>query len=111
MPIAFLRFSIHRDFHGTATAGTNQTQATSSVFATQERSAAICCDPIGPSQTTGTEGIRSVGVIDIINTPLQRGARRPYAFVTASAASSAPKKAAKAARALRCICHLAEARC
>ena len=44
--------------------GTNQAQATSGVFATQERSAASCCDPTGPSQTTGTERIRSIGVID-----------------------------------------------
>ena len=111
MPIAFLRFSIHRDSMGQQLRVRIKRKRRRSLFATQKRIAASCRDPIGPSQTTGTEGIRSVGVIDIINTSLQRGVRRPYAFVTASAASSVPKKAAKAARALRCICHLAEARC
>jgi len=63
MPIAFLRFSIHKRFHGTATPGTREAQAASSVFATQERGAASCRDPIDSSQTTGTEGLRGVGVI------------------------------------------------
>jgi hypothetical protein len=99
MPIAFLRFSIHRRFHGTAAPGTSEAQATSSVFAAQERSAASCCDPIGPSQTTGTEAIRSVGVIDILTPRFSEDASRPYSFVTASAVLRA-RETAKAVRGL-----------
>ena len=64
MPIAFLRFSIHRDSMGQQLRVRIKRKRRRSVFATQERIAASCCDPTDPSQTTGTERIRSVRVSD-----------------------------------------------
>lgn len=69
MAIAFLRFSIHKRFHGTATPGTREAQAASSVFATQERSAAGCRHAVDSSQAIGTERIRGVGVTNCSLTP------------------------------------------